>query len=253
MLSGSKDKGKLLPDKKKTKLGYSSIKLDQVNSFISHGQCPYFSSRQSVTHAFSAETIHPGIYEAIISSGFRRNGSYFYKNLCPDCGSCIPVRVDVQRLRPSKSQRRILKKNNDIKIIRHRVCFDKEGFLLYRKYCAQRHGAVEKEEDYIRFLIESSVPTEMMRYYAGTQLIGIGWTDILSNSLSSVYFAFDPDYSFRSPGVFSLLKEAELCKALQKKWLHLGFWIKDNPKMSYKNQYKPCQFLIDGVWQELPD
>jgi hypothetical protein len=32
-------------------------------------------------------------------------------------------------------------------------------------------------------------------------------------------------------------------------WLHLGFWIKEHPKMSYKNQYRPCQLLIDG-WQE---
>ena len=82
-------------------------------------------------------------------------------------------------------------------------------------------------------------------------LIGIGWTDILPNSLSSVYFAFDPDHSFRRLGVFSLLKELELCRKLQKKWLQLGFWIEDNHKMSYKNQYKPCQILVkDGGWQE---
>jgi arginine-tRNA-protein transferase len=224
----------------------------KVKRFVSQGQCPYFPEiRESMTHAFSAKKMAPAIYETLISDGFRRNGFYFYQNLCPDCGSCIPIRVDVEKFKPSKTQRRIFRKNQDVKIIRHPTIFDWEAFLLYRKYCDQRHDSAETEADYRRFLIESPVPTDMMRYYVGKKLIGLGWTDVLPNSLSSVYFAFDPDESFRSPGVFSLLKEVELCRALRKPWLHLGFWIKEHPKMSYKNQYRPCQLLIGGRWQEL--
>ena len=224
-----------------------------VKDFLSHGLCPYLTDQQSVVYAFFVKKVKPAVYEKIISSGFRRNGFYFYQNLCPNCGRCIPIRVDVQGFRPSKSQRRIFRKNQDVTILRQPAAFDPEAFLLYKKYCAYRHNNSETEEDYTRFLIESPIHTEMMRYYAGKQLIGIGWTDLLPDSLSSVYFAFDPEYSSRSPGVFSLLKELELCRELKKKWLHLGFWIKDNRKMSYKNQYKPCQILTNGVWRELSD
>ncbi len=227
--------------------------LEQLNikGFFSQGQCSYSSERESLTYVFWVENMPSEIYEAIISRGFRRSGFCFYRNLCLDCRSCIPIRVDAQKFKPSKSQRRVLRKNQDVRITRHPVSFDHEGFLLYQKYCVQRHDSVKDKDDYIQFLIESPVPTDMMRYYVEEHLIGIGWTDILPNSLSSVYFAFDPDHSFRRLGVFSLLKELELCRKLQKKWLQLGFWIEDNHKMSYKNQYKPCQILVkDGGWQE---
>jgi len=229
--------------------------LDQlhIEKFFSQGQCPYLAARKNMAYAFSIEEMVPGLYEALISQGFRRNGFHFYKNICPNCDACIPIRVDVRRFRPSKSQRRVLRKNQDIRITRQRVCFDPEDFSLYRKYCRIRHDSPEHRQDYTRFLIDSPLATEMMRYYAGDHLIGIGWIDVLPNSLSSVYFVFDPDHSSRSIGVFSLLKELELCRTLGKAWLQLGFWIKDNRKMSYKNRYKPCQLLIKGKWQDFSE
>lgn len=229
--------------------------LDQldIKKFFSQGQCPYLPAHKSMAYAFSIEEMVPELYESLISQGFRRNGYYFYKNLCPDCEACIPIRVDVQRFRPSKSQRRVLRKNRDIRITRHPVCFDPEDFALYRKYCSIRHDSLEVREDYTRFLIDSPVATEMMRYYVGDHLMGIGWIDVLPDSLSSVYFVFDPDHAFRSPGVFSLLRELELCRTLGKEWLQLGFWVRNNRKMSYKNRYRPCQLLIDGKWHEFSE
>ncbi|MCP4348370.1 MAG: arginyltransferase [Desulfobacterales bacterium] len=232
-------------------LRYFSI-LNHIasNSFLSQGKCPYIEAHKSITYAFSIEKMNPALYEAMISSGFRRDGYFFYKNLCPGCRSCIPIRIDINNFRPSKSQRRILKKNQDVTITRNPVGFDPESFLLYQKYCTLKHGSVKDEEDYMRFLIDSPVNTDMMRYYIGNHLIGIGWIDVLPNSLSSVYYAFDPDFSSRGPGVFSLLKEIELCRELKKEWLQLGFWIEECHKMSYKNRYKPYQLLTGGTWQE---
>lgn len=242
--------------KETTQNGNTHIELSILNhiasnSFLSQGKCPYTEDRKSITYAFSIENMNPALYEAMISSGFRRDGYFFYRNLCPNCRSCIPIRIEVRKFKPSKSQRRVLRKNQDVIITRHPVAFDQECFLLYQKYCSQKHGSVKDEEDYMRFLIDSPVLTDIVRYYVGKHLIGMGWIDILPNSLSSVYFAFDPDYSSRSPGVFSLLKEIELCRDLKREWLQLGFWIKECNKMSYKNQYRPFQLLIDGVWQEV--
>lgn len=228
------------------------IESNTIDEFLTEGVCPYFKSRQSFSYAFSTAAIRPGSYELLISAGFRRNGRYFYQNLCIGCSDCIPIRVDVLKFTPTRSQRRALKKNSDVHIYRHPVKFDVKGFELFRKYCAIRHHVIETRDDYIRFLIESPIQTEMMRYYIGKTLVAIGWIDILVESLSSVYFVFDPDYGHRSLGVFSALKEIELCKELNKKWLQLGFWIKDNPKMSYKTNYKPYQLLINGIWYDSP-
>ncbi|OQY53895.1 MAG: arginyltransferase [Desulfobacteraceae bacterium 4572_88] len=228
------------------------LKHLNITEYLSQGECQYLEKRKTLSYTFSVEKyMPPEVYESIINKGFRRNGFYFYQNICPNCSSCIPIRMNAREFRPSKSQRRVLRKNQDVRMVRHPVAFEEEGYLLYRKYCSYKHNISETEEDYTEFLIGSPVPTEMTRYYAENQLVGIGWTDVLPNSLSSVYFAFDPDYAHRSPGVFSLLKEMELCRELKKEWLQLGFWISENRKMSYKTRYKPFELLINGVWQAI--
>ena len=104
------------------------------------------------------------------------------------------------------------------------------------------------EEEYLNFLIESPVPTEILRYYLGEKLIGLGWVDLLPELLSSVYFVFDPDYVSRRLGVFSLLYEIEYARSLDIRWLYMGYWVKSSAKMKYKSDYQPAELLHDSKW-----
>jgi len=217
-----------------------------------NGACPYLEGKEWVSHAFYAEMLNPLLYEQLISKGFRRSGTVFYQNHCPGCTHCKPIVVDVQRFSPSPSQRRVLRKNRDIAITRNPVSFEKGDFVLYRTYIEHRHpsSSVPTPESYINFLIESPVPTEIMRYYRGDHLVGLAWIDLLPHSLSSVYFAFDPAYSSRSLGTYSILRQIALAQELRKEWLQLGFWVKESRKMSYKSHFKPCYILVEGEWKE---
>jgi len=76
--------------------------------------------------------------------------------------------------------------------------------------------------------------------------------DVLPHSLSSVYFAFDPDFGRRSLGTFSVMKEIELAAAGGKRWLQFGFWVAGSQKMDYKAGFRPHETLIDGVWRRVP-
>jgi arginine-tRNA-protein transferase len=216
-------------------------------------RCPYLPNREWVTHWFAARRLHPAFYEQLISQGFRRSGIMFYQNHCPGCTACLPIRVDVRRFRASKSQRRVLRKNRNVRITRHPVTFEVADFLLYRNYCEARHSSSPDPEGYAHFLVISPVPTEIMRYYVDDRLVGLGWIDILPHSLSSVYFSFNPSFASRSPGTFSILRQIELCRELGKDWLQLGFWVQACQNMAYKSHFKPCQILVDGVWQNVED
>ena len=218
-----------------------------------NGPCPYLPDRQWMTHSFYAETLSPVFYERLISKGFRRSGQAFYQNHCPGCSACLPIRVDVRRFSPSRSQRRVLKKNSDISYTRSPATFEGEDFELYVKYLRRRHpeSSNTTHEGYIGFLIESPIQTEIMRYYLKGRLIGLGWIDQMPNSLSSVYFAFDPEFSSRSLGSYSILRQIELAGELGKDWLQLGFWVEHSQKMSYKCNFKPCEILVNERWQAL--
>ena len=223
--------------------------------FQSAGEpCPYLPNRQWVTHVFQTQSIAAGVYESILNQGFRRSGTLFYQNHCSGCRECHPIRVDVQKFTPSRSQRRVLKKNKDVVVRITPDNFQDEDFQLYRIYCATRHPShsIPTKDDYVRFLIESPVQTNIMRYFIDDHQVGMGWIDMLPHSLSSVYFSFDPDYSSRSLGTFSILRQIELCRLMDKRWLQLGFWVNGCRKMSYKNKFRPCHILVNKKWRMLP-
>ncbi len=216
----------------------------------SNGDCPYLDNLEWVSYMFRVDTLQSGVYERLIDSGFRRSGHFFYKNNCPNCTECISIRIRVREFKMSRSQKRIWKKNKDLRIVQHPVEFETEGFELYRRYCQWKHQSETSEDNYRDFLIATAVNTIMMRFYDGRILAGIGWIDHLDESLSSVYFAFSPDYAKRSLGVFSALKEIELAQEMKKTYLHMGFWVRDCQAMAYKAQYRPHQILVDGCWQD---
>ncbi len=213
-----------------------------------NGECPYLERRQWCSYTFRAGALENSVYESLISHGFRRSGCYFYKNNCPGCQECISIRVKVDEAKLTKSQRKTRRRNSDISVTWHPVKFDQESFELYKRYSIEKHGTESSEKNYKDFLVFSSVDTIMMRYYLGQKLIGIGWVDVLVDSLSSVYFAYDMDYQDRRPGIFSIIRELELAKELNKKYLHLGFFVKECNAMSYKQQFKPHELLLEGIW-----
>lgn len=216
----------------------------------SNGDCPYLDDLEWVSYMFRVDSIKNSVYEKLLDNGFRRSGHFFYKNKCPNCNACISIRIRIDQFSMSRSQRRIWRKNQDLRIVSHPVVFDDEGFDLYRRYCRWKHQSETSEENYRDFLIASAVDTIMMRYYDGDTLAGIGWVDLLDDSLSSVYFAFSQDYAKRSLGIFSVLKEIELARELSRPYLHMGFWVAECQAMSYKTQFKPYQFLQNGAWQD---
>lgn len=229
-------------------LNLNSFSMELELFEANNGKCPYLPGRQWCSYTFRAFSLENSVYESLLSLGFRRSGYYFYKNNCPGCRECISIRVPVNQLKLSKSQRKTWNRNQDLSVTWHPAKFDDEGYTLYQSYSTQKHGSESSEKNYCDFLIESAVDTFMMRYYLDSKLIGIGWIDILPNSLSSVYFAYDLDYSKRRLGVFSVLKEVELARQLNKRFLHLGFWVDNCDTMSYKEQYRPHELLVDDRW-----
>jgi arginine-tRNA-protein transferase len=217
---------------------------------INHGDCPYLPDRTWITHTFQVGSLSESLYETMIGQGWRRSGTAFYQNHCPGCNLCIPIRVPTDRFRPSKSQRRVLRRNADVEVSTGPLRGEDEAYELYRRYNVTRHGEDEtaSRAGFRSFLFDSPINTRMMRYTVDGHLIGIGWVDAVPDGLSSVYFVFDPAESGRSLGTFSAMKEIETARALGMNWLYLGFYVPGCRKMSYKRRFRPFQLLEDGRW-----
>ncbi len=218
---------------------------------IDNGACPYLTNRTWVSKAFQASELAPELYEKLIDNGWRRSGTVFYRNACPGCDLCIPLRVPVDCFRPSKSQRRVMRRNSDLTVTVEELRYRDDVFELYRAYKQHQHESSDdsSEAAFVEFLCRSPVPTLMMLYHLENKLVGTGWVDLLPSSVSSVYFAFHPEAAARSLGTYSITQEIAYARANGRPYLHLGFCVPGSRKMEYKARFHPNEALIDGAWQ----
>ncbi|XP_032986937.1 arginyl-tRNA--protein transferase 1 isoform X2 [Rhinolophus ferrumequinum] len=95
------------------------------------------------------------------------------------------------------------------------------------------------------------------QYWLDGKIIAVGVIDILPHCVSSVYFYYDPDYSFLSLGVYSALREITFTRQLHEKtpqlsYYYMGFYIHSCPKMKYKGHYRPSDLLCPETYVWVP-
>ncbi len=240
-----------------------SMKLktrEQTVVFKEDFPCSYFEDgRISTIEYVIPGKEHVQKYHTFLAQGYRRLGNIFYRNICKKCSDCKPIRLEAERFKFSKSQRRTLKKNEDIQVeINSRSSITSEKVALYKKYVYSKHGEDKNKDlqDLIHILISIHYGynyTIEMDYYLDGKLIAVGIVDKAEDSLSSNYFYYDTDYLDRRLGVFSILNEISLARDMGKKYYYLGFYIKENAKMSYKKFFRPNQIYEKRKWKEFLD
>ena len=190
-----------------------------------------------------------------LSKGYRRLDTIFYRNLCEGCSSCIPIRLSVRDFVLSKSQRRILRANEEISVMTlHRPMVTAEKVYLYERYIRTKHGRhdesdVRDPEEALRMMHYGFENTLEMNYVLDGKLIGVGIVDEGNDALSSNYFYYDTDVLERRPGIFSVMQEIFLAQKLKKRFVYLGFYTAETEKMSYKKYFRPNQILRKGRWE----
>lgn len=219
--------------------------------------CHYLPGRQDTTRAFCARELDPEMYHALMDQGFRRSGRIIYQPVCQGCNACVQLRVPAGGFSPGKSQRRCHRRNADLSVHVGRPQLTDEKRDLYLRYQQARHAGdptdtLNAADSLREFLYESPVNTLEFTYrFPGGELAGAGICDLCRQSLSSVYFYFDPSASHRSLGVFSALTEIAFAHRQGVPFYYLGFWVAGCPKMAYKTAYHPYELLgDDGAWRQ---
>jgi arginyl-tRNA--protein-N-Asp/Glu arginylyltransferase len=178
-----------------------------------------------------------------------------YRPWCDHCQACVPVRLPVQRFKPNRTQRRVLQRNQNLKVRLIELSFREEHFALYQRYQQSRHagGGMDQDnrEQYESFLLKSNVSSFLAEFIEDGVVRMVSLIDQLNDGISSVYTFFDPDLPTRSLGVYNVMWQVGLAKQLGLPYVYLGYWIKDCRKMAYKTQYQPIEGRVHGVWQIL--
>ena len=215
--------------------------------------CSYLPGRIARKRAFLAEAMDGELYHDLMDRGFRRSGDFFYAMDCEGCRACVPLRVPVATFTPSKSQRRVLRRNPDVTLQAQRPQCTDDVWALYQRYLAFQHPgsaqASERRSALESFLYANVVDSVELRYSVGDRLVAVSLVDVCSRSVSAVYHFYDPDERDRSLGVFSVLAEVDWAKQLGIPHYYLGYWVEGAETMHYKANYRPHEQLGDGVWR----
>lgn len=199
--------------------------------------------------------LSPEEFDGRLEEGDRRSGVLLYRTQCPGCHACEPIRLDVTRFAPGRTQRRILRQGDQCLITSvGPPIVDQRHIDLFNKHRRLRNlehgdGPID-EEGYTHFLTETCCDTWEISYFLHGRLVCVAIADVGESSLSAVYCYFDPELSRLSLGTYSVLKQVELCRQSGRRYLYLGFFVALSPHMSYKAKFHPHERRVDGRWRE---
>lgn len=231
--------------------------MEDPSRFITDPEaCPYLPGRQWQLEFWYRFSVRPQEHEVELAGGARRFGCAYFRPVCEGCRECIPIRVPVNRFEPSRSQRRVLRRNGDVDLVVAEPKIDAERLDLYRRFHEEKsvvRGWPRKDVDpleYLESFVQNAVQTHEFRYSLGGKLIAIAYVDESSSALSSQYAFYDPEFEQRSLGTFDVLKEVAVAQERAKDYLYLGYLVRDCLSMEYKARFRPFELLVDGEWTQ---
>jgi arginine-tRNA-protein transferase len=199
--------------------------------------------------------------EALTHSGFRRSQTIAYRPACDSCTACVSVRVVVQNFEASRSQRRIARRNADLRSQDVPAEATREQFALLRTYLDSRHSGGGMSDmglfDYVAMVEETPVDTHIVEYREATDdgsvgpLLACALTDVLRDGLSMVYSFFHPGEDARSLGTYMILDHVRAAAARGLPYVYLGYWVEGSDKMDYKSRFRPLEALTKEGWERV--
>jgi leucyl-tRNA---protein transferase len=226
------------------------------------GPCPYLPGRteRKVFARLTGALAQP-LNEALTHSGFRRSQSIAYRPACEGCAACVSVRIVAEAFEFSRGQKRILKRNADLKRGEVAAEATREQFALLRTYLDSRHAGGGMSDmglfDYVAMVEETPVETHVIEYRRANPdgspgaLMGCALTDVLRDGLSMVYSFYHPGEDARSLGTYMILDHVRMARMRGLRHVYLGYWVQGSEKMDYKARFRPMEALGREGWERL--
>ena len=227
--------------------------------------CPYLADRMerklfTSLQGDGAERLN----NSLSKQGFRRSQNVLYRPSCADCAACLSARIKVADFTPSKSQKRVLKRNAFLSRSASSPWATEAQYTLFRDYLDSRHATGGMADmdlfEFAAMVEETPIRTRLIEYrdaesqtmddaYEGLRAVCL--TDVLDDGVSMVYSFFDPELMRNSLGTYLILDHIEIARNLGLPYVYLGYWVPGSEKMGYKAKFKGVEVYQAGQWSLL--
>ena len=187
--------------------------------------------------------------------GFRRSQNVLYRPSCADCAACLSARIDVSAFEPTKSQKRVIKRNAGLERRATSPWATEDQYALFRRYLDSRHadgGMADMDVfEFAAMIEETPIRTRVVEYVDATGLKAAALTDVLDDGVSMVYSFYDPEMERNSLGTYLILDHVEIARQAGLPYVYLGYWVPGSPKMGYKCKFSGLELYHGGRWQRM--
>ncbi len=228
--------------------------------------CPYLPGRSERKVFTELKGPHAdALNDALGRIGFRRSQTVAYRPSCIECSACVSVRVPVGDFAPSATQRKALRRNDDLVVSLCRPWSTSEQFDLLQRYLGVRHPgggmATMDEVDFADMVEHTPVTSHVVEYREPSadgvtpgRLVGACLTDRQGDGLSMIYSFYDPEHEARTGlGNFIILDHIRQAQDLGLPFVYLGYWVEGSSRMQYKVRYRPIERLTRTGWERISD
>ncbi|TFL18209.1 arginyltransferase [Jannaschia formosa] len=228
--------------------------------------CPYLPGRRE-RKLFTAlqGSGAADLNDKLSKQGFRRSQNVLYRPSCSDCAACLSARIRVADFAPSRSQRKVLRRNAKLRREVNSPWATEAQFALFRHYLERRHadgGMADMDIfEFAAMIEETPIRTRVIEYWddaadpadgrAASKLRAVCLTDVLDDGLSMVYSFYDPDVPQDSLGTHIILDHVEIAREAGLPYVYLGYWVPGSPKMGYKAHFKALEIYKERRWQPI--
>ncbi|MGH7793508.1 MAG: GNAT family N-acetyltransferase [Candidatus Binatia bacterium] len=183
------------------------------------------------------------------AEGWRHFGILFFRYRTASHGggrfSVLPLRIDLERFTLTRSQKRVLVKNSDMRMLIRPAFVDEEKEALFLKHRMRFKENVPASLDNFLSPVPDSVPCLNLELciYHRDRLIGVTFLDLGQAATSAVYAIFDPAEAKRSLGILMMLHSIQLSRERGYRYYYPGYAYREPFAYDYKKRFAGLEYL----------
>lgn len=212
-----------------------------------------------INEQFFASSVSSRQLDHLLANGWRHFGTHFFRYSYGfhelDVRQVLPLRTRLKDFSLSKSQRRTLKRNSDLKTVIRPIEITSQSELLFERHKQRfKSGTPNSIYDFLSHCpdTEPCSAREAAVYDIAGNLIAVSYFDLGERAISGIYAMFDPDESSRRLGILTMLKEIEYALETGMDFYYQGYAYEGPSFYDYKKLFRGSEwFDWAGNWTRL--
>lgn len=167
----------------------------------------------------------------------------------------MPLRLDLARFEPTRSQKRVLAINRDTMTRIRPTAIDRAKRALFLRHRKRFTENAPSSLDNFLSPAPDSIPCRNVELciYLGETLLGVTFLDLGETASSAVYAIFEPAERKRSLGILMMLQSIQFSRDQGYRYYYPGYAYHEPFVYDYKKRFVGLEYLDwENGWQPCP-